>query len=164
MSDILPISTVLPTVRENTPVTQIFTANLTEPGATLVSITVNSLTHNEGINVAGSSYSGEYTGVFSLNGGLKYRLKTGERLTASRWEDLPDPKSADLYSFEAPGSLEKDFQYVVEMIYDVVVPSEPGLPVNPPVRNKVEKIYSQTVMGSWRVWANNLRDYVNRGR
>ncbi|UOX40526.1 hypothetical protein UGMREWDR_CDS0221 [Aeromonas phage GomatiRiver_11] len=164
MSDILPVSTKLPTVRENSPVNQIFTANLTEPGATLVSITVFSLTYNEGINVAGSSYSGEYTGVFALNGGLKYRLKTGERLTANKWEDLPDPKSADLYSFEAPASLEQDFQYNVEMVYDVITPSEPGMPPNPPVRNTIEKIYTQTVMGSWSIWANNLRDYVNRGR
>lgn len=164
MADILPASTVLPSVRENTQVQQTFSADLTEIGSKLISISVTALASNEGILVAGSSFSGEYTSVFSLNGGLKYRLKTGERLTASRWEDLPDPKSADLYSFEAPRSLEKDFQYSVEMIYEITTPSEPGMPVNPPVRHKIEKIYSQTVNGSWNVWANNLREYVNRGR
>ncbi|AAX63624.1 gp5.1 hypothetical protein [Aeromonas phage 31] len=164
MSDILPASTILPVTRENTPVSQTFTANLTEAGASLVSITVTQVTPNEGIIVAGSSFSGEYTGVFSLNGGLKYRLKTGERLTASKWEELPSPLIADLYSFEAPQSLEKTFTYSVVMIYDVVVPVEPGLPVNPPVRHTIQKTYSQKVVGTWTIWANNLRDYVNRGR
>lgn len=164
MADILPASTVLPSVRENTPVSQTFTPNLTEPGAILVSIKVNPIDKNNGISISGPSYSGMYTGVFTLNGGLKYRLKTGQRLSANSWDDLPDPKTADLYSFEAPQSLEKDFSYSVEMIYDVTPPSEPGLPVNPTVRKNITKVYRQQVLGSWSVWANNLREYVNRGR
>lgn len=164
MSDILPISPTLPTTRENVLVSQTFNANLTEPGATLVSLQVNPVDANDGIYVTGNQFSGQYAGVFVLNGGLKYRLKTGELETADRWEDLPDPKTADLYSFLAPNVMEKNYFYEVVMVYDVTPPVEPGGPVVEPTRHTITKTYSQKVVGEWTAWANNLRDYVNRGR
>lgn len=164
MSNIIPISTTLPVKRENENVSQTFTSNLTEPGATLVSLTINPIDKNNGIYVNGSQFSGQYTGVFVLDGGLSYRLKTGERGTANRWEDLPDPETADLYSFLAPKVMEKEYSYVVTLIYDVSTPVEPGNPPSNPVRYTIVQTYTQKVVGEWSVWANNLRDYVNRGR
>ena len=108
MSNILPISAILPVKRENEIVSQVFSANLTEPGATLVSLEISAIDQNEGIVIVNNEFSGQYTGVFTLNGGLSYRLKTGERKTANKWEDLPDPQTADLYSFLAPKVMEKN--------------------------------------------------------
>lgn len=163
MSNILPASAVLPVKRENEIVSQTFSANLTEPGATLVSISVNPVDQNAGITVTANSFSGQYTGVFVLDGGLSYRLKSGERETANRWEDLPDPQTTDLYSFLAPRVMEKEYSYLVVLTYDVTAPVEPGSPPSEPARYVINKTYTQKVVGEWNTWANNLRDYVNRG-
>lgn len=164
MSNILPASAVLPVKRENETVSQTFSANLTEPGATLVSLEISAIDQNEGIVIVNNGFSGQYTGVFTLNGGLSYRLKTGERETANKWEDLPDPQTTDLYSFLAPKVMEKEYSYLVVLTYDVVTPTEPGNPPSEPVRYVINKTYTQKVVGEWNTWANNLRDYVNRGR
>lgn len=76
---------------------------------------------------------------------------------------MPDPTTADLYSFLAPKSMEKEYTYNVVLTYDVTAPVEPGSPPSEPVRYVISQSYTQKVVGEWSVWANNLRDYVNRG-
>lgn len=167
MSAILPMNTKLPGVKEGSPVDVTFSYQLTEANAYLVSIKIISSTPNETITVQGPRFFGSYTNMFDLGtDALKYRLKTGEIKSASKWEDLPDPKTADLFYWRAPTVLQKNHTYVVELIYEVPPPPPvpPETTPGKPTRYTLTKTYTQLAFGDWSVWANLLRDYVNRGR
>lgn len=165
MAEILPQSTTLPDVMEGSNVNETFRASLTEANATLVSLNIVEHRPNPGIIVEGANYKGTYDNVFLL-GGDSLRYREGDDLKkAQRWEDLPDPKSADLYLWKAPAKMLETFTYTVEMIYSVQGESAGDPPVTPPpTEHKIRKTYSQTVFGDWSKWGNQLRAYVNAGK
>jgi len=171
MSDILPAQAELPRIPENDPVDISFSYVLTEPNSSVVSLEIISHTPNDTITVEANRFHGRYTNMFPLgDDALKYVTKDNVKHTASRWEDLPDPKTADLYEWRAPSVLQRTFSYTVKLVYKVipeVVPPTGGKVVPPtpePVIHEITKTYTQLVYGNWSIWANMLRDYVQRGK
>lgn len=175
MSDILPLQTVLPRIPENDPVDISFSYVLTEPNSSLVSLEIIAHTPNDTITIDGARFHGRYTNMFALGtGALKYVTKDNVKHSASRWEDLPDPKTADLYEWHAPTVLQTTFEYTVKLVYQVIPEITPPTggsdkttppTVTPkPVIHEITKTYSQLVYGNWSIWANMLRDYVQRGK
>lgn len=166
MADILPINTTLREVIEGEYVEQYFTAQLST-NETLKSINIIDYQPVSGISVSETHYKGNYNSVFTFgNDALKYR--EGDDLkSASAWEDLPSPKTADLYLWRAPRSLEKTFTYTVEIIYTVTEESSGGSSggSSAPIvtEHKKQKVYSQTVKGNWSRWGDQLRAYVYAG-
>lgn len=166
MADILPINTTLPEVIEGEYVEQYFTAQLST-NETLKSINIIDYQPVSGISVSETYYKGNYNSVFTFgNDALKYR--EGDDLkSASAWEDLPSPKTADLYLWNAPRSLQKTFTYTVEIIYTVTEESSGGSSggSTAPIvtEHKKQKVYSQTVKGNWSRWGDQLRAYVYAG-
>ena len=162
MADIIPLGSSLPSVFENTDVSQSFTAQL-GVGESLVSI--NTIDHrpNVGIVVAGSTFSGQYRDSFSLaKGSIKARLrKTGELKGYDSWESLPPPHEADIYEWNAPSVLTTEYHYTVELKYLYTPPIvDPSLPPPKPVEKTLTKTYTQQVRGNYNVWAIQLRNYV----
>ncbi len=97
MADILPINTTLREVIEGEYVEQYFTAQLST-NETLKSINIIDYQPVSDISVSETYYKGNYNSVFTFgNDVLKYR-EGDELKSASAWEDLPNPKTADLYS------------------------------------------------------------------
>lgn len=170
MTDILPTQTVLPRIPENDPVDITFSYTLTEPNSSVISIEIIAHTPNDTITVDGARFYGRYTNMFDLPAGaLKYVTKDNVKHTASRWDELPDPKTADLYEWHAPTVLQKTFEYTVKLVYQVIpeITPEPGGTTTPnpePVIHELTKTYTQLVYGNWSIWANMLRDYVQRGK
>lgn len=168
MADILPLSTNLNTLMEGGGVDVTFTPLFSE-GESLVSINITEYEPTPGINVESNRLFGVYESVFTFpDGSLLYR-ENDDFKSARTWEDLPPPKTADLYLWRAPGNLQKTFSYKVEMIYKYQAPDEPGSgegggSVTPaPVERTLTKVYTQLIVGNWSRWANQLRNYVYSG-
>lgn len=163
MAEILPSNAKLDDVMELEGVNVTFSYSLTEEGAKFKSLNIIEHTSNPGITVQGANFKGSYKGVFSFgNDSLRYR--EGDDLkSAATWEDLPDPKKADLFLWRAPTNLRKTFTYTVELKYTVTTSGEPG--GTPSTSEKtLKKVYSQDVVGNWSIWGNQLREYVNAGK
>ncbi|QPB08872.1 hypothetical protein CPT_Metamorpho_120 [Klebsiella phage Metamorpho] len=163
---ITPISTKLQDVIEGEYVEQYFIAS-PEANETVISLSIIDYQPVSGISVSETHYKGNYNSVFTFgNDALKYR-QGDELKTASSWEDLPNPKEADLYLWQAPRSLERTFTYTVKVIYSVTEESSGGSSggSTAPVvtRHEMTKTYSQTVKGNWSLWADKLRAYVYGG-
>lgn len=166
MADILPINTTLREVIEGEYVEQYFTAQLST-NETLKSINIIDYQPVSDISVSETYYKGNYNSVFTFgNDVLKYR-EGDELKSASAWEDLPNPKTSDLYLWKAPRTLEKTFTYTVEIIYTVTEESSGGSSggSSAPIvtEYKKQKVYSQTVKGNWSRWGDQLRAYVYAG-
>ncbi|AFU64091.1 hypothetical protein ACQ31_gp208 [Salmonella phage STML-198] len=168
MAQILPVNTSLGDIQEGGAVDLTFTAQL-DATDTLKSINIIDYQPTSGIIVEGSRYYGNYNSVFSFGAdALKYR-EGDELKTAATWEDLPPPKTADLYMWRAPSSLQRTFTYTVECIYDYQSEEssggsgESGGTTTPPVERRITKTYTQLVYGNWSRWGNKLREYVYAG-
>lgn len=135
---------------------------------TFKSINIIDYQPTPGIIVDGARFYGVYQSVFSFGGdALKYR-EGDEIKSAQAWDDLPPPKEADLFLWRAPKALKKTFTYTVELIYIYQAPpeagGEQGGTVTPPAEERrITQTYSQTVVGNWSKWANQLRAYVYAG-
>lgn len=168
MAIILPMSTDLSEELEESSIDVTFTAQL-QNDETLVAINIISYEATPGINVLGNRLYGTYQSVFNIgNDALRYRQGNDLKVAAS-WEQLPPPKTADLYLWRAPSSLEKTFRYTVELVYmwqgPATVDPTTGAEVSPaPVERKLQKVYFQRVVGNWSKWANQLRAYVYAGQ
>ena len=171
MINILPLGVKLPTVVEQTPVDVIFTAQITpseDSTIELKKIEITDFINNVGITINGDRFSGEYRDSFSLSGdALMYRVKGSEdRLPCASFSELPDPKTVDLYRFIAPDELTRDYTYEVTLTYTETPKAPPAgaQSVSDGVEKEIKKVYTQTVKGNWDLWANELRDFVERGR
>lgn len=137
------------------------------------SLTITKYDANTGVVVDEATISGEYRDSFSLGSdSLKYVNKDRTFGTAGGFDQLPDPTTADLYSFTAPDSLREVYSYQVTLVYTETVSSssggsekESGTETTPPTvtEKTIIKNYTHTVLGSWDAWAEQLRDYVKRG-
>lgn len=166
MAEILPMSTNLSDEMEGSSIDVTFTAQL-QSDETLVAINIINYEATPGINVVGNHLYGIYQSVFSFgSNALQYR-QGNELKTAASWEQLPPATTADLYLWKAPGNLQKTFNYTVELVYmwqgPASVDPTTGASVLPdPVEKRMQKVYSQLVVGNWSKWATQLRNYVYR--
>lgn len=180
MVEILPMNTRLPDISERESFRVEFSYNTTPPDANTTyevkEFAITDYRKNSGVTVDGVIVSGEYRDSFSLaDDSLKYITKDLIKKTAAGFDDLPDPTTADLYSFTAPSQLETEYFYKVVLTYVQKVSSsggDSGSPkegaggtTQPPTitEHTIEKVYTQKVFGNWDVWAEQLRDYVKRG-
>lgn len=135
---------------------------------TVKTITITPSEFVDGIIIENNHLYGSYNNVFTLGpDSLKYRLND-EFSSASSWDQLPASKDTQLYLWKAPQSLSKTISYTVTVLYDEKTKSSGGGQDNSKVTDPEEtiiekqlvKVYQQTVVGNWSVWANKLREYV----
>ncbi|AHY25135.1 hypothetical protein AVV36_gp275 [Pectobacterium bacteriophage PM2] len=164
MATIIPLNTALEDKIEGSSIDITFTYIL-EENEVFKSINIIQYEPTPGIIISGARLHGSYNSVFSFSGDALLYRQNNELKSASAWELLPPPKEADLYLWRAPTNLQKVFNYTVELVYTIKDTSEPGsgTSTTPEVEEKIQKIYSQTVVGNWSLWANQLREYVYAG-
>lgn len=177
MIEILPLDTKLKDISEHVGFMVEFSYSITpsDPNESydVLEFKITAYDPNTGVVVGEKTISGEYKDSFTLESdSIKYITKDLQKKTASSFEDLPDPKTADLYYFRAPSKLERDYSYSVYMRYRKTVTSgggtddkrESGESSKPSVtEHEITKKYTQKVFGNWDVWSQQLRDYVKRG-
>lgn len=175
MIDILPLNSRLDDISEQSGFSVEFSYRVTPPDSdTKIDVTEFKITQydpNIGVIVSETTISGEYIDSFTLgSNSIKYITKDLIKKTAGSFNDLPDPTTADLYSFTAPTNLQKTYTYTVTAKYIVTVSQSGGDSGGKRETNKpsisehtISKTYTQRVFGNWDVWAKQLRDYVKRG-
>lgn len=174
---ILPSNTDLGDLMEQQAVDVTFIAvpeNTETVTETVKMITIVPSEFISGISIEGPHLYGTYNNVFTLGpDSLKYRLND-EFKTASSWDDLPADESTQLYLWKAPSELRKTISYTVTVLYEEKTESTGGDTGNsggsngratetePPVvvEKEFSKVYTQTVVGNWSLWASRLREYV----
>lgn len=178
MVEILPINTNLGDISERVGFHAEFSYQIAphDPNTKIdiLELKISAYDHNIGVVVGQKTISGEYRDSFSLGSdSIKYITKDLKKKTASSFDELPDPKTADLYYFQAPTKLEQTYSYTVYLKYRKTVTSETsdgsdkresGDTTKPTItEHEITKKYTQRVLGNWDVWAEQLRDYVRRG-
>lgn len=124
---------------------------------------------------AGVHLHGSYNNVFTLGAdSLKYRL-VDEFSSASSWDELPASHETQLYLWRAPSELRKTISYTVTVLYEEKTEStgsdtgnsggsngRAGTETEPPVvvEKEFSKVYTQTIVGNYSIWAQKLREYV----
>lgn len=155
MAEILPTNTMLPTILEGDSFSFSFTYSLAA-GETVESILITHHNFPNVINVSGPTFSGTFSGLFSLpTDSLKYR-KGLDYGVASRFSDLPAKGTADLYSMTPPSTMIKDYSLTVTLNY--IKTDEAGLET----RLNITKTYTQRVQGNWSTFKNQFLDYLGR--
>lgn len=145
MATILP--TTLNEVMENENFSITFSAQL-EQEEILESININSDLPDY-ININESTVSGMFKNEFNLNkDSLKYRkyLTYG---VASSFSELPEKGTYDLYSFETPKELKKEFNINVTLKYTLS-----GSPM------EISSNYILRLQGSWDSFKYALLEYI----
>lgn len=159
MANITPVSTALPMIQEGGAVSQAFGAELTS-NETLVSLKIIKYEQTPGIIVGDTSYHGSYESVFDFGSdAIKYR-EGDELKSASSWSSVPD--NVDIYEWRAPTNLQRTFNYLVELVYDITTTVETGESGSSTTtsRSTITKNYTQLVFGNWSKWADELRERI----
>ncbi|MGL4521476.1 MAG: hypothetical protein ACRCWQ_02825 [Bacilli bacterium] len=163
MADIQPVGSQLPTIKEYNSVNVTFSAIL-DATESLVSLNIIDSRPNKGITVNQSTFTGQYRDSFRIgSGSIVVRLRrNGEIKGFDSWDSLPPAPEADIIEWNAPQVLSTDYWYDVELkyLYTPVTPDPPVGPTPPSEEKTLVKRYTQTVVGDWSVWAQQLRDYV----
>lgn len=151
--NILPVETLLTTIDEGEQFTFTF-ETLLEPDEILVSIEITDNDLPYVINVSGSTFSGNFYGLFDLpKNSLKYRQSVGDLISVSSFADLPPKGTADLYSYTPPSEMIKNFTITVVCKY-MKGPVGAELPM------ELSKVYIQPVQGNWSIFTKMFLDYV----
>lgn len=159
MANITPANTTLPMIQEGGVVSQAFGAELAS-NESMVSLKIIKYEQTPGIIVGDTSYHGSYESVFNFgNNAIKYR-EGDELKSASSWLDVPN--HVDIYEWSAPTSLQRTFNYSVELVYDTTITVETGESGSSTTtsRSTITKNYTQLVFGNWSKWADELRQRV----
>lgn len=171
MIDIIPKNTNLGDISEREHFVINFSVEIDEDPSTsinVVELKIIEFDSNIGVDIKDAVISGEYRDSFSLGEeSIKYITKDLIKKTAGSFDDLPDPKTADLYSFDAPSKLVKDYHYTVYLKYTKTTQSETSRIENTDkplfTEHELTKKYTHRVFGNWDVWAEQLRNYVKMG-
>lgn len=158
MADILPVETTLPIVYEYEDILQQFEADLSED-ETLVSLEIIKWEENEGITVKGSKYFGQYTNSFDFGTDrLLYRM--GDMFSHfDSWEDIKEPNKTDVYKWKAP-TKPRIYSYTVKLVYSVTESGEGGSSRSSVGGSTITKVYTQSVLPNWDMYAKKLREQI----
>ena len=152
LANILPELSKLPVIMEGSNFSYSFQQSL-EADEVLVSFKITETDMPPAIEINGPTFSGNFSGLFTLpEGSLKYRIGN-ELKQASSFSELPPKGTADLYSYSAPRTMLKQFNIKVEIVYNK---GEPGAEQ---VLN-ITKWYTQPVQGNWDTFTNMFLAYV----
>lgn len=149
MANILPSPQDLPEILEDSYESFTFAAELTSE-ETLKSIKIIDHSLPENILVVGATFSGTFSDLFELPlDSMKYRqgLEYG---TASKFSELPEKGTADLYSIIMPGEMIKYFNIIVELVYTDVTLTD----------QTITKSYIQPVRGNRYKFISQFLNYV----
>ena len=147
MASILPDDPILDDIYEGEFSSVKFNYEL-DSGDSFISMSIDAKFPNN-IEINQSGYSGEFNNLFELpKGSLKYVI--GETIgEANKFIDLPPKGTADLYSFEAPKVMLKNFDVNVTLTYN-----SNGEEIN------ITKQYIQPIRGNWSTFKTQFLNYV----
>lgn len=151
MAKILPEEKLLEEIIEGETTSFTFTHELSDQEV-LVKLEIIETTFPNYILINGATFSGTFSGLFSLGpGALKYRigLDYGE---ADSFADLPPKGTAQVYSYTAPSVMLETFKVVVKLTYTDIL--DPSTEIN------ITKTYTQPIRGDWNVFRQQFINYV----
>lgn len=150
MAEILPTTSLLPTIMEGESISFTFESQLLAT-ETLVEFKIISTNFPNSINVNGATFSGSFSGLFTLpDGSLKYR-DGDDLISVNSFSSLPPKGTVELYSYTPPNQMLKNFNIVVSLTYLDETSTEPL---------NITKSYTQPVQGNWNTFRDLFLAYV----